>query len=153
MSTHPSSHFSPSPRTPSPRLAEVLRKSLETALAGQCAQRYDAEVSVQILDISSDETLKMRLQVQCRSLTKMPVKLTLKPAGGNIYDVLCTVEDGNSHRFSYSLPGPTETKLSHAPYLGQELATFLREELEKRLGRLLLQSPARRPTQTASILP
>lgn len=82
----------------------------------------------------------------------MPVRLSIRRAGGTIYNVRCTVDDEASHRFSYSLPDETDTTLSYDPYLGEEIATFLREELEKRLGRLLLQSPAGPPLESTSTL-
>ena len=88
----------------------------------------------------------MHLRIDCRGLTDMHTHVTVTEAGNNVFDVLCTVQNGSSHRFSYCLPSDTGSSISCAPYLGRDLASFLRTELENRLGRLLLQSPARPPT-------
>lgn len=78
--------------------------------------------------------------VECPGLTQMPVRLTGAHPGGNVYDVVCRVEEGGSHRFSYSLPGRTGAQLSCMAHVSEEVATFLRAELEQRLGRILLQN-------------
>jgi hypothetical protein len=132
-------------------VARTLYRPLETALTRQCAQRYDAGLVLRCLerrniDESPNDVSLMRVQVHCRGLTQMQARLfvTCMDTGG--HDVLCTVEDGRTHRFSYHLPGdaaPSERELGP---LAQDLATFLRRELENRLGRLLLQSPARPPS-------
>ena len=67
--------------------------------------------------------------------------------------LVCTVEDGMTHRFSYHLPGNTTPSERELGSLAQDLATFLRRELENRLGRMLLQSPTRPPsTEKGSLL-
>lgn len=79
------------------------------------------------------------MHVECPGLTQMPARLTIAHAGGNVYDVGCTVDGGASHRFSYSLPGTAGSQLSCMAHVAEEVATFLREALERRLGRILLQ--------------
>lgn len=140
--SQPSSSSAP-PR----RIMEVLYRSLVTALVKQCAQRHDANVSVRRLKDTSDDPSEMHLRLDCRGLLQMPVRLVAMSTSANIYEVRCTLEDGSSRQFSYGLSGRSGTNLSPAPQLGRKLATFLLDELEKRLGRLLLQSPMRPPTQ------
>jgi len=144
--------------TSSIEVARTLYDPLETSLTQQCVQRYDARLVLQCLEMrhiedSPNDVSLMRVQVHCRGLTQMGARLfvTCMDTGG--HDVLCTVEDGMTHRFSYHLPGnatPSERELGP---LAQDLATFLRRELENRLGRMLLQSPARPPsTEKGSLL-
>ena len=91
----------------------------------------------------------MNLCVQCRGLMEMSVEFEITHVGGNMYDVLCTVENEAARRFSYSRPRYTGAVLPRTSYLGREIATFLLDQLEKRLGRLLLRSPSV-PPRTAS---
>lgn len=151
MPTRPHAESSSSD-APSPEFSDVLYQSLSKTLAKQCARRYDVTVTIPRQAAQSEDDSELRVEVQCAGLIQMPVRLTVRHAGGNIYDVRCTVEEGSSHRFSHSLPAETKSSLSYDPYLGQEIATFLREEMEKRLGRLLLQSPAAPPLKSTSTL-
>jgi len=143
----------PSPSSPEAQSAEVARtlyRPLETALTQQCAQRYNAGLVLQCLEMrqieeSPNDVSLMRVQVHCRGLTQMQARLfvTCMDTGG--HDVLCTVKDGRTHRFSYHLPGDTAPSERELGPLAQDLATFVRRELENRLGRMLLRSPARPP--------
>ena len=135
----------PASNSASDRLMGVLYRSLESALTKQCARRYDAGLRLRCGRVSSDGT-KMRIHLHCRGLAQMPVRVVVSHVGGNVYDVLCAVEDGSARRFSYSRPGEGGTSLSYAPALGEKVATFLLGELEKRLGRMLLKGPTRPPS-------
>lgn len=143
---------SSSTEPPSPQFSSILYRSLEKALTRQCVLRYDASILLRHVRTTSNDESTVRLLVECRGLLQMPVRLRIRPTGGTIYDVRCTVDDGACRRFSYSLPDETDSALSYDPHLGKEIATFLREELEKRLGRLLLQSPAGPPLESTSTL-
>jgi hypothetical protein len=145
---------SPSAPDSSYRLTCLICRRLEEALVDQCAQHYDASVLLRWLDLDSrpnaDDVTTVALRVDCRGTTHMPVRLTVRRTGRTLFDVCCAVEDGNSHRFAYSLPVHTLSGTSAGgapslPPIGEDLATFLRTELETRLGRLLLRSPARPP--------
>lgn len=150
MPTRP--HAESSSDAPSPEFSEVLYQSLQKELAKQCGRRYKATVTVHRQDTNSKDGSELRIQVQCEGLINMPVRLSVSHAGGNIYDVRCSVDDGASHRFSHSIPAETKSTLSYDPYLGSEIATFLREQLEKELGRRLLQSAAAPPMKSTSTL-
>jgi hypothetical protein len=142
--------FRSAPNPAPDRLTDVLYRSLESALIKQCARRYDAGMGLRRDRVSADGT-KMRMHLRCRGLARMPVRVVVTHVGGNVYDVLCAVEDGGARRFSYSRPGEGGTRLSYAPALGEKVATFLLSELEKRLGRMLLKGPTR-PPRPASFL-
>lgn len=144
MSTRSSS--SASSATPSQgQLSDALYQSLETALTRQCARRYNVGIVLRCPKEATEDDPELKVRVECPGLTQMPVRLTVSHAGGNVYDVTCSVEEGDSHRFSYSLPGRTEAQVSCASHVGEDLATFLRGELERRLGRMLLRSSAASP--------
>lgn len=127
--------------------ADILYRSLETAVAKECAGRHDTNVGLHRLDDSDASTLHVELDCP---LLQMLVHIHLTHVGGNVYDVCCSVEDGPSCRFSYSLPTHAGTVLSRAPCLGQKIATFLLDELEQQLGRLLLCGSVELATQEAA---
>ena len=138
MSTRSSSKPPPSRLTHS-QLSEALYRTLKVALDRQCATRYNVGIELRCLETSSEGEVEVKLCVECNGLTQMPVRLSGIHVGGNVYEIVCCVEGGASHRFSYSLPVPTGAQLSCMSHVSEEVAAFLREELERRLGRLLLQ--------------
>lgn len=116
---------------------DILYRSLKTAITKECTGRHDTDVRLRRQDDSDDSTLHVELDC---SLLQMSVRIHVTHTGGNVYDICCSVEDGPSSRFSYSLPTyeGEGTVLSRAPCLGEKLASFLLDELEQQLGRLLL---------------
>ena len=129
-----------SPRSAVPRsILDVVYRSLERAFTRQCGRRYDAGLPVRLVDRSEDGRT-MDLRIDGRGLVEVSVQFVATHVGGNVYDVHCTIDPETSRRFSYCHPSQTGTVLSHVPYLGREIATFLLDELEKRLGRRLLRN-------------
>jgi hypothetical protein len=92
----------------------------------------------------------MTVRVDCRGLMRMSVEFAVSHVGGNMYDVLCTVENEAIRRFSYSRSGHAGPGLSAAPYLGREIAAFLTDQFEKRLGRRLLLRRPSAPSRAAA---
>ena len=136
----PTRSISEPSRTSSPcrRIAEVVHRSLKRALKDQCAGRYAEDVRLRRLDRASARQL-MRLQIECQGRIRMPVGIAATHVGGNVYDIECSVQEGPSRQFSYSLPGASGVALLQAPCLGRKLGTFLLGELERRLGRQILR--------------
>ena len=134
----------------SDRIAEVLYRSLEAALVRRCARDYDAGIVLR-RQHGNGEATKLKVQVYCRGLAQMPVRVVVTHVGGTVYDLLCAVEGGGTRRFSYSRPPDGATAVSVAPALGEKVAAFLLGELERRLGRMLLKGPARPPRSAPSI--
>lgn len=128
-----------STEVPSSRILEVVHRSLETALTRQCAQRYDAHVVLRRLSEPSDNPSEMPLRLDCQGLSQLSARIVATHVGDHIYDVRCVLNDKASRRFSYGLSRKSGRGLSPAPELGRKLASFLLDELEKRLGRHLLQ--------------
>jgi hypothetical protein len=147
-----SSSASPSSSSPeafSDQVARTLYRVLETEVTQQFAQRYDAGVLLQCpelrcVEASPDDVSVLVVRLRCRGLTTIRARLLVTCMDGG-YDVLCTVEDGHTHRFSYHVPGHTAPSPRQLVPLAQDVATFLRQELESRLGRLLLGSPIAPP--------
>lgn len=122
------------------RVADVLYRSLEMVFPARCAERYGTEVTInRTRDSTSTDTHLTEVSVKCSDLIQMSVRFTVSHAGGNVYDVRCAVEDGPTHRFTYSLPSSAAMSFLREPGLNQELANFLFGELECRLGRRLLR--------------
>lgn len=125
-------------KTFSCRVVDVLYRSLETALIRQCAQRYGVGVALRPARVSEDGTT-MQLQILCRGRVRETVQLEVNHVGGNVYDVICAVEGGDSRQFVYCISANDGDALPQAPTLGRRVATFVLEELEKQLGRKLLR--------------
>lgn len=137
------------PRSSLYRVTGVLYRSLEASLTAECNRRYDAGLVPRLYRVSENGT-KVRLLILCRDLARMPAGFRVRPVGGNVYDILCTVETGRTRRFTYSLPDDGDTALIRSPTLGEPVATFLLKELETRLGRELLKRAARPPRRAPS---
>lgn len=72
----------------------------------------------------------MRFQIQGTDASELVVSVTVTRTTANVYDVVCEIENGPSHRFSYRLPaGARPTPLS-ASRLGQEIGNLLFDELD-----------------------
>ncbi len=136
-------YFSRSSTRVPQNVTSILYRSLKQALVSQCRRRYDVDLSVRRLDAPADEA-GARLQIECRGLLQVSGRLVVIPSGKETYEVFCTIEGTASQRRAYSRPEKWGTTLSHAPVLGRTLARFVCEELKKRLGHRLLQSPAGR---------
>lgn len=78
-----------------------------------------------------------------RGLPSLDVRLTVRPLGGNVYEVQGMIEDGPTRTFSYCLPEPAPLLLPSAPRLIPEIATFFLNERERQLGRHLLKTTLR----------
>lgn len=152
------SHLPSFPEASSAEVARALYGPLEAFFLEQCINRYDTRLRLQCLDLrrvegGSEDVSLMEVQVYGRGLTKMRARLFVTCPETIGYDVLCTVVEGATHRFSYHLPRPDDPSSRELRPLAQDLATFLRREFENRLGRLLLQSPARPPREDEGPLP
>jgi hypothetical protein len=121
------------------RIADVVYRSLKTAVKQQSARRYDEDVTLRRLDRTSAGQL-MQLRLECRDLMQVRINVTATHVGGNVYDVRCEIEDGSSRQVTYALPAGAGTTLSRAPGLGQKLGDFLLGELERELGRRSLST-------------
>jgi len=132
--------FSSDQASPPHNIAALIYHNLETALKNEYARRFDADVILRRTG-DSDDASEITMRVEYKGLSDLSAELDVTHAGGETYDVHCTVQGGADRRLSYSVPKDMATQLSQGPHLGQKLATFLLEELEKRLERLVLDAP------------
>lgn len=115
------------------RIADVIYRSLKTALARQSPRRRADDLTLHRLNRTAASQL-MRLRLECCDLVQMHVSVTTTHVGENVYDIGFETEDGASRRVSYALPAGAGTALSRAPGLAQKLGRFLLDELERHLG-------------------
>ncbi|MFB6099125.1 MAG: hypothetical protein ABEK84_08470 [Salinibacter sp.] len=128
----------------------MLHRSLEPALSTLCARRYDTSLTLRRRPDAGEDDPSLQLRLDCRGLLRMRIRFTVTPAGNDLYDVHCHVQDGPSRKFSYALGGRAGVTLSHAPGLGRRIGTFLLDTMEKQIGRRLLQSAASPPAAPSS---
>lgn len=139
-----SSSISSTSSTSAPRgIADVLYRSLESALVALSRKRHENEITLHRLE--SEDASVLHLCVEYEQLGRMPVRFTIRQGGTANFQVRCAVEGGPTRQFSYQGASRDGTTLSHAPCLGRDLASFLLDELERRVGRRLLRG-ASNPT-------
>lgn len=134
MDAHASSQFVGTQPLAMP-IADTVYRSLKSAIDHGCAERHTKEVAVQ----RTAEAQPMQVQLRCGELVKMVADVLVRHVGGNVYDIVCTIEDGPARRFVYSPPQGVEPPLPPVPRLGHELAGFLLDELEQCFGRMHLR--------------
>jgi hypothetical protein len=133
MSTRSASQSSSIPSSVR-RIPDVIYRSLKTALTLQGRRRHDADLALERVDpASADSPMQIRLGDQAP--LQMTAQIRVSPVGEHVYEIHCTVEEGPSRRFTYSLPEQAGTALSRAPCLGRKLGGFLLDELERQIGR------------------
>lgn len=135
--TTQSSH--PAPPASPPRVANVIYRSLESAVTNQCSRHHDNDVTVDRLERSAEDP-PLRVRIAYPEHGQVTARIIIRQAGGNVYDVHCEVGEDISRRFTYSQPRRSGTTISRAPHLGQKLGAFLVEKLEQHLGRRLLST-------------
>ena len=106
------------PHSASDRIAEVLYRSLESALVRRGARDDDAGLVLR-RDPGRGKGANLQMQLHCRGLYHVPVRVAVTYVGGTIFD--------------------GATALSYAPVLGEKVAAFLLGEVEKRLGQMLIK--------------
>lgn len=120
------------PPVPAHQIADVLATNLEVVFDGLCVHRYGAPLSLERVDADPAATTGFRLHRA--DLPELRVHFAIRHVGGNVYDVRGTVEDGPSRAFTYSLPEPVSHVVPRAPRLAREVAAFLLDALERRVG-------------------
>lgn len=133
QSPHPSPPHSPL------RVADVVYRSLETAITERCRRRHDAAVTVERLDRPETDS-PVQIRIACPDRGQLTARIVIRHAGDHVYDVHCEVGEEASRRFTYSRPRHWGTALSRAPCLGRKLGTFLVGKLEQHLGRHVLST-------------
>lgn len=145
---HPSSFTQ---NVPEERVSAAVYRGVETELGRKCARRYRVGISLSRPENDRDEEgsdgeVRVDIRLEPPGPTGLRTRLRVAHLGGNAYEVLCTIDEGRSRRWTLALPNrdATETQISDRSLDActpiSEVAGFLLKGLEKRLGRLLLQS-------------
>jgi hypothetical protein len=132
------------PARPSAQIADVLADSLVPAFEALCTDRYGGPLPLHrtVPPGSSPTTLHVRLSPPDHR--PLEAAFVIRHLGGNMYDVQGRVEGQPVRSFSYCLPEPAPLLAPAAPQLARDMAVFLLDALERRLGRDLLRRTARR---------
>jgi hypothetical protein len=95
------------------------------------------------VDETDDDAPTVRLHLHRTDLPRLRVDFSIRHVGGNMYDVLGLVDGGPSQTFTYCLPEEIGPALPRAPRLADQVAAFLLDALERRVGSDLLRTEAR----------
>jgi len=120
------------------KITDVLSKSLEQAFDEVCPKRYGAPLKLRRLDDPSDSQT-VTFGINGPNSIALQIHVTVTHVGGNVYDIAAQVEEGSVRRFTYSEPASSGSSLSIAPYLGTKIARYVLDEVEQRLGKILLR--------------
>lgn len=126
------------------KIADILAQALKRAFDEVCPERYGGPLSLQRIE-PSDHDQTVSFHIEGPNAMSLPIYVTVSHVGGNVYDIATQVEDGDVQTFTYSEPDSSGSSLSLAPYLGKKIARHVLDEVEQRLGKILLQE------QTTSI--
>lgn len=134
------------PARSSVQLADVLTDSLASVFEALSTERYGGPLPLDrtVAPDSSPPTVHVRLGRP--DVCSLEATLTIRHVGGNVYDVEGRVEDRPPQSFAYCLPEPAPRLVPEAPRLVRDVAAFLLDALERRVGRDLLRRAVRRDT-------
>lgn len=147
----PHSSFS-TQQTSVERVSGAVYRGVEAELRRKCARRYRVDISLSRPENNQDEEgaageVRVDIRLEPSSLRGLRTCLWVTHLGGNVYEVLCSTDEGRSRRWTLTLPNRNDTAETQVSDWSldactpiSEVAGFLMEGLEKRLGRLLLQS-------------
>lgn len=139
--------------TPSLRIVEVLATSLPPALAERSARRYGGELPLHGTEMSEPSSAAIHFCLAPPELPSLDVRFTVRPLGGNVYEVQATIKEGPSQTFSYCLPEPAPLLVPNAPRFIHDAGTFLLDAIERHLGRILLRTKLRPKADASSRAP
>jgi len=130
-------------------IAELAYDSLQGALKDECSRRGLKEV---ILKKESQDVSEPHLDLQLKrpGVIALGGEIACRWVGGNVCEVECCVEDGPPRRFCACVEHSGGLAVSEVPVLGQKVARFLLDELERRLGRRVLRQKGRRHGRSTS---
>jgi hypothetical protein len=125
------------------QIADVLANNLSLVFDRLCEHRYGGPLSLRRIALPDDASATARFRLHRTGLPDLRVDFEIQHVGGNVYDVQGRIEDGPSRTFTYSLPATAPVHTARAPHLAHNVAAFLLDALERRVGSTLLQNEAR----------
>lgn len=134
------------------QIVDVLTVNLASVFANLCTQRYGGPISLERVEEGEETTSStVTFRLDREDLPPTWAHFAVRHVGGNVYDVRGTIENGPSQSFTYSLPESSPPHIPQAPTLAREVAAFLLDAMESRLGTDLLRGnirPSRTPERT-----
>jgi hypothetical protein len=128
---------------PSIQVVDILATKLAAVPDVLCTERYGGPVSLDRVDEASRPPSAVRFHLHGRHGLGLKTDFSVHHVGGTAYDVHGAVEDGSSRTSTYSLPGTAPLLTPRAPHLAREIASFLLDTLEQRVGNTLLRTKLR----------
>lgn len=150
-------HSPRDPSAPARQVADDLFRRTKSALIRGSGQDHENELVLSRLDSgeeeqeeASDKTcIRFGLGAEPPGFQALSSRMEITFLGGNVYELYCSVDGGRSRRWTYAVRN--ERSASAPPTSGparspsrshlEEIVDFLTEELKRKLGHLLLQSP------------
>lgn len=129
---------------PSVQIADVLADNLPSVFETLCRERYGGLLSLRRMedaDAALPATVRFRLEWSGRP--SLEASFRIRHLGGNMYDVQGQIAGLPPRSFDYCLPEPTPVLPLRAPRLARDVATFLLDGLERRIGNEILRRTTR----------
>jgi hypothetical protein len=120
-------------------VAEVLTNSLAAVVEALSTERYGEAVGLRRVAPAGSSPATVHVRLGQPDVSLLEAALTIRHVGGNIYDVEGRVEGRPPQSFAYCLPEPTPRRGLEAPRLARDVAAFLLDALECRVGRDFLR--------------
>lgn len=123
---------------PPPALLAVLYQRLKTALADEAARRYGEDIAVSRIDSPSPSAEQVRFRIDGPNLPDLTATLAVTAEEDGPCDVLCAIDGGSTRRVSCTVPPANASPPAEDSQVGRALATFLLNEVQEELSRLVL---------------
>jgi hypothetical protein len=124
------------------QIADLLAASLASVFEALCTQRYGGPISLTRIAPPAPSAIA-GFRLERAAVPPVEASVCIRHVGGNVYDVTSTIADGPHASFSYCLPDAVPPRSAGAPRLAHDIATFLLDALERRLGSAVLRGEAR----------
>jgi hypothetical protein len=142
---------------PTTRIADILAANLETVFANLCAQRYGGPISLVRVDDATPSASTVTFRLDRHDLPSLRSHFSVRHVGGNVYDVWGKIENGPGRSFTYCLPNDSSVAtVPRAPHFAENVASFLLDAMERRLGSDLLRGnlrPSKAPERSSPAVP
>jgi hypothetical protein len=129
------------------QIADLLATSLASVFEALCTQRYGGPISLTRV-APPDSSAIAGFRLERAGVPAVEASVFIRHVGGNMYDVTGTIAEGPNASFSYCLPDAVPPRTAGAPRLAHDIAAFLLDALERRLGSAVLRgardTPGRR---------
>lgn len=112
------------------RIANIIYRGLTVKIDRYCSEQSDQTVSVQRLPRTIPCHL-MRFQIEGINVRQLVTSVTATRTAANIYDVVCEIENGPSHRITHRLPSGARPTPFSASQLGEKIGDFVLGELDR----------------------